>query len=287
MAAAMETRMTMTTTKKKFKTWSLAVMIPRNLLVLTDWNINEMTERAFAELVSEIKDHDFDEPCQVVPIKEGPDEGKYLVIGGEHRYKAACALEMDDVPCVIKDSLNPSDRAGLMEYSVRRNNIRGRIIAERLANLESELMSKRAISVEAVRNKLFLKGELLKGLRKTAAIRDNEDDEAEKGGRETRKKREEGEADPDPIGTKAIKKAVSLGASLGALRAEVLDRHGDTVENGYIYFGQGDKQHLIVEESKSLYTLVARMVSAAKSESASIDEFLVSAIQRELKEWER
>src|SRR5271168_1044658 len=108
--------------KDSFKTWDEAVIIPVEKLVLTNWNTNTMDTEEYAALCAEIKDSGFDEPCQVVPIKGD----KYLVLGGEHRYKASIANGLKDVPCVIKKHLTGAEEKELMLWSVRRNNIRGR-----------------------------------------------------------------------------------------------------------------------------------------------------------------
>jgi len=282
-----------------FSPWSGGVEIPIGQLVPTSWNVNEMGDVEFSELMAEIEDGGFDEPCQTVPIVDGDDAGKYLLIGGEHRFKAACALGMDVVPCVVKEHLDPDDEAALMAWSVKRNNIRGKINAQKFAELEMRVCKRRAISVEVARKQMLVRGEALKSLRKTAAIVENEDDSTEKGGRAPRTK--------DPSPTKGGKGAASgaaptsaseedfvsatserqkLLANLRALEQQVLLESGDTIEHGYLFFGQGGSNHLVVEESPSLYGLVDRMVSLAKRESAQINEFLTSAITNELKNWE-
>lgn len=277
----------MTTEEEKFsefKSWGGAREIPIGLLVLTHWNVNEMGKVEFDELVEEIDRGHFDEPCQVVPILSGDDKGKYLVLGGEHRFKACLEIKRKSVPCALKEHLDPEDEEALMEWSVKRNNIRGKINAQKFAEVEQRISKKKKISVEMARKQMLVRGDALKRLRKNAAVVENEDDETEKGGRKKKTKSPSAPPPPDPIKTSAERQ--KLLADLRALEQDVLLKC-ETIEQGYIFFGQGGHNHLVVEETPHLYKLVEQLAAICKRDSSSINEFLTSAIAKELKVWEK
>ena len=285
----------------EYRDWAVAKEVPIDLLVFCNWNVNEMTKQEFDELVEDIDRTGFDEPCQIVPITKGDDQGKFLVVGGEHRVKACKVIGWKVVPCIIKDHLDPEDEEELMIYSVRRNNIRGKINAQKFAELENQVSARKKIAVEVARNRMFIRGEALKRLRKTTAIVENEDDETEKGGRKAltksssptsagAKPSKKGAAPsappppPDPLRTRAERQ--KLLANLRALEQEVLLKC-ETIEHGYIYFGQSGSSHLVVQETAHLYKLVEQMAGICKRDSASVNEFLISAISKEIKNWEK
>jgi ParB/RepB/Spo0J family partition protein len=267
--------------------WTGAVMLPIDNLVFTDWNVNEMADAEFSELVAEIEENGFDEPIGVIPIKDQPNH--YLVLSGEHRVRACHALTIKEVPAVVKKNLSDADEATIRMWSVKRNNIRGRINAQKFAALERNLSEKHKVSVEAARQKMLVRGEILKDLRKNQAVLDNE----EGGGPASRGGDGDGTDDTDD-GTQAGKDAKTetakrkkLLAALKNAEEEVLIQSADTVEHGYLFFGQGEGTHLVVNESKKLWSLVKRMVAACKGDSAPVDEFLCAAIENELPKWEK
>lgn len=271
----------------EFDTWEKAVEIPTNLLVFTDWNCNEMTEKRLAHLQAEIEnkedpgDHHFDEPLQVIPIADS--DGKFLVIGGEHRTKIARALNMQAVPCVIRHDLSKLSRKELMLWSVRRNNLRGRINAQKYAEMESELIDQHGMTAEAARRAMLIDGDLAKALRASVAVRDNEHSDTDDGHDGTR---QHGEVDN---AQEARRSKEELLQALKIAEQDVLLDSADTVDHGYLFFVQGKKgqTHLVVDESVSLHGLVKEMVSKCKGLDGKVDDFLCAAIRNELKNWEK
>jgi len=273
--------------------WAGAIMIPIDNLVFTDWNVNEMSDAEFSELVSEIEENGFDEPLGVIPAKDQPDH--YIVLSGEHRVRACHALGIKLVPAVVKTHLTDADEATIKMWSVKRNNIRGRINAEKFAALERNLSEKHKISIEAARQKMLVKGEMLKSLRKSQAVLDNEEGggPASRGGKEG-VSGDDTDDDDDDDGTqsgkdkrKEVASRKTLLAALKNAEEEVLIQSADTVEHGYLFFSQGTGTHLVVNESKKLWSLVKRLTAACKGSSSSADDFLCAAIEGELPKWEK
>jgi hypothetical protein len=270
----------------EFNTWQKAVEIPTDRLVFTDWNCNEMSEKKLAHLQAEIEnkedteDHHFDEPLQGIPINGS--EGKYLVLGGEHRTKIARALNMTTVPVVIRHDLAKLSRRDLMLWTVRRNNLRGRLNATKYAEMESELIDKHGMTAEAARRSMLVDGDLAKALRASVAVRDNENNGSDDGHNGTSQHGDIENAQ------NARRSREELLQALKIAEQDVLLDSADTVEHGYLFFMQGKKgqSHLIVDVSMPLCGLVKDMVSKCKGLDGKVDDFLVAAIRNELKNWE-
>jgi len=278
------------TSATEFKTWDKAVEIPTDLLVFTDWNCNEMSKDKMAHLMSEVRNEEdpedphFDEPLQVIPIKDSP--GKHLVLGGEHRTKIARALEMPAVPCVIRHDLAKLSRKELMLWTARRNHLRGRVNAQKYAAMEAELVDHHGMTSEAARRSMLIDSNLAKALRVSAEERSSGNDNGsgdDAGGDHTASSESGATPQEDSQRDRA-----ELLQALKIAEQDVLLDSADTVDHGYLFFMQGKKgqTHLLVNESRTLHGLVTAMVSACKGNKAKVDDFLVGAIRNELKNWE-
>jgi ParB-like chromosome segregation protein Spo0J len=258
--------------------WNVARMVPVTNIEFCDWNVNEMDDAEFSELVAEIDEGGFDEPVQLIPLPGQKD--RYLVPGGEHRVRAAIALEMPEIPAVLKAHLTEADEADVQMWSVKRNNVRGKINAQKYAKLERSLNEKHQIAAKAARDRMFVRGELLKNLKKKAVIDDDGPLDNSPPDGESGKDKTAPEQDPQDL----IKNKKNLLAALKAAEEEVLLQSADTVEHGYLFFVQGEanQTHLIVDESSDLFALVDLMVSQCKRDAKAVDAFLVSALQAAL-----
>ena len=293
--------------------WEGAVLIPVDDLVLCDWNVNEMDDPEFAALLEEVREGGFDEPGQVVPL---PDE-KYLLLGGEHRKRVCLALEMTHMPCVIKEHLSDADEETLMMWSVRRNGIRGKINAQRFAELQKRITGRGKISAEAARRRMLIREERAAQLKErfTQDVIDVMVEEGKQGigdgssgskapsekvnvGASPDKRRppsDDGDDDGDDDGIttqpgkgkqKAFADQRALLTSLKAFQQDVLQQSADSCTQGYLYFGIAGHTHLVVNESAALNKLVGELVECCKANSDNINEFLISAIRKELPTWQ-
>lgn len=269
-------------TTVNYQKWDQAVLIPVEELVFTDWNCNEMSPKRFNDLMADIEPENggqtrFDEPAQVVPLKDS----KWLVIGGEHRSKVLIGLNEDTVPCVIRWDLAGKSRQDLMLWSVRRNNLRGKINAVKYAELEAELIDTHGMAEKAARQTMLMSDGLAEALKASAAGRPKNEDKAY----------ESSSSDAYEGSTNQAEQGKSKAELLNALRVveqDVLLDSADTVECGYLFFVQGKngQTHLVIDESQELHDLVGEMVSKCKEHSSTIDEFLSAAIAYELKNWD-
>lgn len=84
------------------------VLIPVKHLHPNSWNPNVQSDVTFNELVLTIEEEGFDHPLTVCPISPDmydptwPEGEHFVIISGEHRWKAAHYHDMTDLPCVIQ-----------------------------------------------------------------------------------------------------------------------------------------------------------------------------------------
>lgn len=267
-----------------YKTWNRAVLIPIKELRFTDWNCNEMSNEQQASLISEIDNVNdpanphFDEPLQVVPI-DG-EERSWLVLGGEHRTRAMTALDQENIPCVIRWDLAEKSEKDLMTWSVRRNNLRGKINAQKYAELEDKLVNDHDMTIEAARQTMLIDEDLANALRSQIQTTKSVDKD------NLSKDFDDHPQDDVIINEQLERDKASLLQALKVAEQDVLLDSADTVDYGYLFFMQSEKMHLLVDESEQLHQLIKKMVSACKGESARVDDFLSKAIENELQNWE-
>jgi len=85
---------------------------------------------------------------------------------------------------------------------------------------------------------------------------------------------------------KAFADQRALLTSLKAFQQDVLQQSADTCNQGYLYFGIAGHTHLVVNETAALNKLIGTMVDTCKANSDQINEFLISAIKKELPKWQ-
>jgi len=269
---------------EEYKQWEKAILIPTKELVFCDWNCNEMSESQLAELMADVKneqdptDPHFDEPLQIVPIKK---QKKWLVLGGYHRSKIMTALNQEQIPCVVRWDLKDKNREELMAWTVRRNHLRGKVNAQKYVELEDAIING-GMTKEAARRSMMMEDNLAEALRSSVGSSSKTDDSPKPANGNS------GDYDNDSEREAASKQRdrAELLQALKIAEQDVLLDSADTVDFGYLFFMQCGKTHLLVNESKRLYGLVGKMVSACKGNSAKVDDFLQAAIQQELTNWE-
>jgi ParB-like chromosome segregation protein Spo0J len=272
---------------QKFDVWKEARLIPIDNLEFCDWNVNEMSDAEFSELVAEVEEGGFDEPALIIPL---PESDRYLVPSGEHRTRAAIALEMTHIPCVLKLSLTEKDEQDIKMWTVKRNNIRGRVNETKYRKLEQSLSEKYQIRAEAARQRMLVRKDLIKALEgrpkpvlggPVVTADDLVDSDTPSAG-SSRGSGSRPETDGEADQQAQDKNRGGLERSFKAAWEQSLMDSADTVEHGYLFFGENEKLHLVVNCSDRLIGLVKGIVGEAKNESTAIDGILCAALSKEL-----
>lgn len=97
-----------------------------------------MGDQDFARLVEEIKEVGFILPILVVPT----DGGRFKILNGEHRWKAATTLGYEYVPSVILSDEKWNDQDVFQLVNIRLNEIRGRLSSTKLQPIYDKVAQK-------------------------------------------------------------------------------------------------------------------------------------------------
>ncbi len=131
-------------------------------------NPNTMNEKIFNALIQEISKYGILEPiitrrcnCNAIPLEHR------CIIGGEHRFKAAKQLNMNEVPCINLDV----DHTQARMLMINLNNIRGRVMPLKLAKLITD-MSK-SIPIDEVCKDLYITKDEIKSMLEDKSITTN------------------------------------------------------------------------------------------------------------------
>jgi len=205
---------------KKFREIRL---IPIGLLVEADWNPQRMNDKEFNALVENLREVGQIDPLQVSPM---PD-GRFRVIGGNHRLQALRVLEYELVQCVICEDFSEEFQKF---QSVRLNVIHGKLDPEKFLRLYEEMAKKYGKNVVADLMK-FTDQKALSTL-----IKDVKDGLPP----EMAKKLDE------------AKKEIKTVDDIGSVLNEIFSKHGNTLVRGYLVFSFGGKEHHYIEMDKQL-----------------------------------
>ena len=235
-----------------FKKWEGAVEVPLDLIDLDPLNPNVMSESKFSKLVSSIEKHGFDEPMQLTPNPDKP--GRYLAVGGEHRYKACRLLNMTAIPAVIKETLQ-TEEDRYCEL-VRRNIDRGDLDMHRFDKLIKHLQdtATQPIPQEKMAEAMGF-GDMKEFEKKLLKEKKNLEDAAE------------GEK-------KGTGKSAQIIDNVSYVLNEILNKYGQTTPNGYIFFCYKNRMHLMVQCDKDLYQLTHDIAEGVKRDNKELNEAL-------------
>lgn len=223
------------------------------------WNPNEMQEPEFLMLVDEIKTNatGFIAPIQVTPLPSG----KYRIIGGEHRWLAARAAEMEEVPAIILSGKKWEDEDLQKFVTVRLNVIHGQMDPEKFLRLYEEMAAKYgAAALQTLMgytdSKAFQKlvGDVKKGLRR-ALPKELQDEFAQK-----------------------AKDAKTLD-DLQRIIQTLFSKFGDTLAQSYMVFTYGKQEHIYVQMDRHMKRAMDKIVSLCKHTGMNINDFLGPVIK--------
>lgn len=235
--------------------------IPVDLLVPNSWNINTMDDITFGRLQDEIAEVGLIVPIEVVP----QDDGKFVIIGGEHRWRAACNLHIPEVPCAVLCDSKWADVDLQKMVTVRLNVLHGKVDPDKFVGLYNEMASK--YGADAVQHLLaytdsqkFQKmlGWVKKGLKKSlpkemaAQIED---------------------------ATKEVKSV----AELSAIIQDLFNKHGETVQQSYMIFVYGKQQHIYVSMDAKLRKNIDKALDYCSVTKTNINEFMAPVVEEMLR----
>lgn len=213
--------------------------VPTDSLEPNSWNVQTQDEATFTRLREEIRKVGFIDPIQVLP-KEEPD--KYLILGGEHRWRAAMAEGLESVPVIVLTDAKWKDEDLRKMVSVRVNILKGKIDTEKFAKLYNELADKYgADALQAAfgftNAKAFQKllGDISKGLKGLP--------------KDIKKKFDENAKEAKTV------------EELTSILNELFSKHGDTMDQNFMVFTHGKKDHIYIAMDHKLRAVMEKVVA--------------------------
>ena len=97
-----------------------------------------MDEGALYELAESIKAQGIMQPILVRQLKDGDNQGKYEIIAGERRFRAAKLAGLDSVPVLVRDVPNESAAAMALIENMQREDLNPLEEAQGLQRLVKE-----------------------------------------------------------------------------------------------------------------------------------------------------
>jgi ParB/RepB/Spo0J family partition protein len=213
-----------------------------DLLDPVEWNPNEETDATFAALVESIKADGFVEPLLVA----AKPDGRYEIVAGEHRWRAARVLEMPEVSCVIAEDYDEDKRKA---QTVRMNMLRGRLNPTRFTRLFLDLANK--YGPDAARRMMAV----------------TEDREFKRLYRDVR-------ASLPPEIRKRLdrtKKEIADVDDLASVLKQITATHGEQLQWSFIVFEYGRRPHLMVRASERTFKNLLRIADECESHGVDIN----------------
>ncbi len=129
--------------------------LPIEAIQPNDWNPNRQSDHDFELLLRSMEEDGFTQPIIVIPLEA---EGKYMVVDGEHRWRGAQALGLDEIPVVVVEMSPEQARIS----TIRHNRARGSHDIELEADLLRDLQ--RLGAMEWAQDSLLISDEELSRL---------------------------------------------------------------------------------------------------------------------------
>ena len=124
---------------EEFRTNELTRVIPTDLIDFNPWNPNEQDDKTFEQLVKDMREIGrLIDPIQIIPKADG----RFMVLGGEHRLKAARALGWVEIPATLLTETQWSDGDYQKFLTVKMNVLKGNLNPEKMARLYTEMSEK-------------------------------------------------------------------------------------------------------------------------------------------------
>ena len=222
------------------------------------WNPNTMDQDDFNRLVREIDEVGFIAPVQVIPV----EDGRYRIIGGEHRVAAAVDLHLETIPAMVLEGPRWEDEELQQLVTVRLNALTGKTNPEKMALLYNRMAKK--YGEDALQN-LFaytdkhawdkLVSGIKQGLSKAALPKDKQKEFAEK-----------------------AKEAKTL-KDLERILNELWSSYGDTVQLSFMVFTYGKREHFYIAMDNKTRKAVKRIGDHCKGHAKDINTVIGPALQ--------
>lgn len=217
-----------------------------------EFNPNEMTDNQLSLLGGAMEENGH--LLDVLQVWQKPD-GRYMILGGEHRWKAAKGLGWEKVPAMVLTGEKWADPDRQRSTTVKLNVLRGKLSPEKFFKLWNEMSQRH-------------RDEALAGMMGFAR-----QDEMVKLVSKYRRKLEQAGLPKDQ--TEAFAKKARKAKTLEELQA-ILEHFATkaprTVERSYVMFTMSGREHLSVMCDEQTWKAVREMMDAAAGKKLDANE---------------
>jgi hypothetical protein len=236
-----------------------SVLVKVENLHPNEWNPNTQSDETFNQLVDEIREDGFEQPLNVVP-SETHGDGHFVIIGGEHRWKASKVLGLDEIPCYIHD--------GWDEEKQKLKTVRRNLMTGSLDDVKFTAM------VKSLENSLDIDPQELPQLL-------GFDDEREFAKHYIEDKETADRSFIDALMKEAKRESNAVDAVVDIV-SNIFSEYGDTIDQNFLHFAYRGSVQTVVFCDDECFVSVKNMISKLKESGGSATEFIRSAINEKL-----
>lgn len=231
--------------------------LPVSRLKPVAWNANKMAQPDHDRLGQEMLQTDPIEVLQVIPDRS---DGCYWILGGEHRWRAAQATGIEELPCIVLDTEKWTDEDTQQLVAWKINYLRGKPDPDKFLALQKRIAEKfgpeRVQGLLAIRDTRLYK-KLLEGVKKSVA-----------------------KSLPPAMKDQASRlDAATSVQDIQRIVQDIFHKHGNTADKGYMVFTHAGQPHVYVPMSPELNTVVRKLVKQAKDSEENFGELLLRLLQ--------
>lgn len=220
-----------------------------DLIDKNKWNPNEMDDTTFNRLVVELEETGFIDPIQVVPT----DDGRYVILGGEHRWQAAKVLGWESIPCIILTDEKWKENDLCKFVTVRLNVLHGKTNAEKFMSIYNEMLDKYGED----------------SLKDLFAYTDSDAWDKLTGSVKEALKASGLPAEMIEEYAKTVEEVKTVD-DLSNILNRLFTKHGDTLKYNFMVFAWGGKDHVYVKCDDKLWKQVNGLMKASKGNEVTM-----------------
>jgi ParB-like chromosome segregation protein Spo0J len=248
----------------------LYAVVPIAQVYVNPWNPNQMDAETFNRLSRELQENGCVDPIQVVPAPETyarivngvlPEDGRYMILGGEHRWTAGQAVGWKTIPVMVLLSPRMQEEKQQRFLTTKLNAIRGKVNPEKFMRmyrhaLETERKEELADAFGFTNEDEFKKliGETKAGLKASGAPKEV--------------------IDHFDAAAKEVRTIEDMSTVLNRLFTE----YGDTLRWNFMVFSHGGQDHLFVTADRELWKLLQTVLDTTRKAQVDLNVVLREAL---------
>lgn len=235
-----------------------------DLLHPNGWNPQEQDEATFKRLVDEVKSDStgFIDVVQVVAL----DDGTYRILGGEHRWLAAKAADLEEIPCIVLTGEKWKDEDLQKFVTVRLNAIKGKVDAEKFLKLYQELSTR--YGADAMQGLMgYTDQKAFERLMKSVT-----------------KSMKKGMPKEMQAEFEAAAKEAKTIEELQQIVQMMFAKYGDTVKWSFMIFTHGKQEHIMISMDRKMTRAMAKVMEYCRVTETDINKFMEPITNEYMKE---